>query len=273
MYPRDVHAFGLAIPIWDVLLVLGVVLGYGVLRRSLRARRPGPLPRALLLRWALTVYVAVLGAQLFSYAFDRGTHLRPPAGVHPLRYYLDPFAGPKTLYGAVVVLPLTAWLVSAPWRDLGYRDALAAWTPPLCAALAVARLGCFLQGCCYGIETPWGGVRFPPAGVLYETQLRAGRVGEGEWTQPVVPTQLLEAAALGGLAAWAYSRLHVPARAVFGPTVVGYSLARFGLEFVRADPVRNALGPLSTSQWIALAILLAASGAALVQRRGAGALA
>jgi phosphatidylglycerol:prolipoprotein diacylglycerol transferase len=271
MYPIAGEVLGTTVRSWNVTLVLGIVVGYLVLRRALRRRRRAPLPRALVLRWAFTAYVSVLGAQLFAYAFDRGTHLTPPLHVHPLRYYLDPSAGPKTLYGGIVVLPLAVLAVSAPWRDLAYRDALAAWTPSLCATLALARVGCFLEGCCYGVATTWGGIRFPPESLLYWEHLRAGRIVEGEWTQPVVPTQLLEAAALGALALWAFTRLRDRGRAVFLPTVIAYSLVRFALEFARADPVRNAFGPLSSSQWIALAIVTLTMAAMLARRRPAGA--
>ena len=35
-----------------------------------------------------------------------------------------------------------------------------------------------------------------------------------------------------------------------------YAVGRFGLEFLRGDEIRGALGPLSTSQWISLLLLL-----------------
>jgi phosphatidylglycerol:prolipoprotein diacylglycerol transferase len=256
MYPYGLELFGFHLSIWNVTFLVGVLLGYPVLRATLRVRRPGPRPRLLLARWFATVYVSAVGAQLFAYLFDLETTLLPPPSVSPVRYYLDPLFGPKTLYGAIVFLPLTALAVSVPWRDLRYGDALDAWTPPLFTVLAVARVGCLLQGCCYGVRSSWFGIPFPPPrGHLYWGQIGAGLIEHGSWTQPVVPTQLIEAAGLCVLAWWAFDQVRSGGTRVFLPAVVLYSVLRFALEFVRADPGRNAFGPLSTSQWIALMIV------------------
>lgn len=256
MYAHDFELWGVRLGVWNALVVAGIGLGYLVLRATARAR--GLPRRGLALRWLGTAYVALLGAQLFSYAFDRDTTLLPPPGMSAVRYYLHPLAGGKTLFGAMLTLPLGVGLVMLPARAGRFGDALAAWTPPLCAALACVRVGCFLQGCCYGIPSTWLGVALPPRSLLYWEHRRAGLIDEGEWTHPVVPTQLLEAAGLALLAGWAYRRARQGGEPVFLPTLVAYAALRFALEFARADPVRNAFGPFSSSQWIALAVGAAA---------------
>jgi phosphatidylglycerol---prolipoprotein diacylglyceryl transferase len=116
-------------------------------------------------------------------------------------------------------------------------------------------LGCFNAGCCHGEPTtmPWG-VIFPPdapAGLLY------GHVA-------VHPTQLYEALlGVGMFFAMVLYRDHI--RKIPGELlamqVALYSAGRFVIEFFRGDPVRGVAGPLSTSQWISIA-LLAATGIA-----------
>lgn len=87
---------------------------------------------------------------------------------------------------------------------------------------AIGRVGCFANGCCYGLPTTaWFGVRFPghPA--------------------PVIPTQLLEVAGLLILAA-ILRRLQTPAvlrrhGRLFGAYLIGYGVLRWVLERWRAE--------------------------------------
>jgi phosphatidylglycerol:prolipoprotein diacylglycerol transferase len=125
------------------------------------------------------------------------------------------------------------------------------------AVLGVARVGCFLGGCCWGVRSDRLGIVFPHYGSLYQRQLADGLIAPGSPTLPVVPAQALEAALLLGLCAWSLRALRGGQRGIFPHAVALYSAARFVLESVRDDPDRNFLGPLSTSQWIAGALLLA----------------
>jgi phosphatidylglycerol:prolipoprotein diacylglycerol transferase len=266
MYPHDVHLFGLDLAIWNVAFLGGVIAGYPVLVDSMRARRGAAPPRLLPLRWIVTVYISAIGAQLFAYLFDLNTSALPPPSVGWARYYLDPLFGPKTLYGAIVFLPITLVAVVFPWRDLGYVEALDAWTPPMFVVLGIARVGCFLQGCCYGVRSDLFGISFPPASPLYYQQLNGKLIAEGEATLPVIPTQVLCAVLLFTLAVWCFRRLRRGDTDLFPAAVGVYSVLRFLLEFARDDPDRNFLGVLSTSQWIAL-FILATVGAAMAWRR------
>jgi phosphatidylglycerol:prolipoprotein diacylglycerol transferase len=118
---------------------------------------------------------------------------------------------------------------------------------------AVGRVGCFLAGCCHGRPTDaaWG-VRFPRL--------------EG----PVHPTQLYDAAAalaLGLLLAWRWPRRRFAGENI-GLLLVGYPLLRSLTEFFRGDAERGAFGPLSTSQWLSVPLLLV--GLLLLRRRPTG---
>ena len=88
---------------------------------------------------------------------------------------------------------------------------------------AIGRMGCFLNGCCYGKPTSaWFGLVFPQ--------------------QPdvaLVPTQLFEAAALLGI--YSVLRMLQSPRilsrpgTLFGVYLIAYAVARFFLEFFRAN--------------------------------------
>lgn len=241
------------------MFLVAIVVGYPVLVWALRVRCSGRLPGWVPLRWLVTVYIAALGAQLFAYMFDLNTSAVPPPTMTWIRYYFDPLAGPKTLYGAVLFLPLAMLAVTGRRLGLSYMEGLDAWTPAMCVVLAVSRVGCALQGCCYGVRSNLFGVVFPPQSPVYYEQLGAGLIRPGDATLPVVPTQMLSAAVLFGLALWSALMLRRGARNLFPVVVTLYSLWRFAIEFARADPDRNAFGPLSTSQWIALAVLAGAA--------------
>ena len=108
------------------------------------------------------------------------------------------------------------------------------------------RIGCFLGGCCYGVEADWGPV-FTQAPVP-----DANGVGR-------VPIQLIESACnvvifLTVLTLFLKNRLRGRLIAVYG---ILYSTVRFVDEFWRGDVYRGIWGPFSTSQWISLAVFAA----------------
>lgn len=111
---------------------------------------------------------------------------------------------------------------------------------------ALGRVGCFLGGCCYGI--PWTGafaVTYPEI---------TGIPG------PRFPVQLLEAALLLILfAALLFCMLKGMTGLRLTAMYAGcYSVIRFITEFFRGDEIRGHAGAFSTSQWISLAVFLAA---------------
>lgn len=107
------------------------------------------------------------------------------------------------------------------------------------------RLGCFLSGCCYGIEWEYG--------LTYHYSLAESANGV-----PRFPVQLAEALLNLGLALFMYrclkkEKLKNRLLALYFSV---YPVYRFLLEYLRGDEYRGFLGPLSTSQIISLALLL-----------------
>lgn len=110
---------------------------------------------------------------------------------------------------------------------------------------AIARIGCFLGGCCYGIEMQ------PPLGIWYHSTAAI----------PVeayrFPVQLYEAG--GNLVLWCILIYMVKRQTdtihILAGYGCGYAVLRFVLEFLRGDAIRG-IYILSTSQWISIAILI-----------------
>lgn len=118
------------------------------------------------------------------------------------------------------------------------------------------RIGCFMGGCCYGVEADWGFVY---------TQAPAAQANG----VTRVPIQLIEAgcnlalfAALLGL--FLKDRLRGRLIGVYG---VAYALIRFVDEFWRGDAYRGIWGPFSTSQWISIALLVVSVAYLVVRAR------
>ncbi len=116
---------------------------------------------------------------------------------------------------------------------------------------AIGRVGCFLNGCCYGKPTDlWCGVVFP-----------------GQ-SHPVLPTQLFETIGLTILflilRRLQSSALLRQSGRLFGSYLVGYGLLRFVLEYLRGDQYAWYVG-LTLQQLICIVVFLA--GIVLVRRK------
>ena len=102
---------------------------------------------------------------------------------------------------------------------------------------ALGRIGCFLAGCCFGIESS----------VIFSVHIHG---------RERMPVQLFESILLVLLGfyllkLWKQKKYNL----IFYIYFVSYSIIRFFLEFLRADQIRGEFYGLSTSQWISLLIL------------------
>lgn len=110
------------------------------------------------------------------------------------------------------------------------------------------RVGCFLAGCCYGI--PYDG---PGAVVFPENSFALSGVS-------LFPVQLVEAVCLLGIALWLFVlQWGADCRYTVELYLITYGIVRFILEYFRYDEIRGRYAGISTSQWISLALIAAAS--------------
>ena len=116
-------------------------------------------------------------------------------------------------------------------------------TAPAIALLhGFARIGCFMAGCCYGIE--W------EHGITFENALVEKANGV-----PRVPVQLIESGfefALFALLWWLLARTAKLRGRLLALYLLIYPTGRFFLEFLRGDDYRGFLFGLSTSQIISI---------------------
>lgn len=125
--------------------------------------------------------------------------------------------------------------------------------PSVALGHAFGRLGCLMNGCCYGraCDLPWA-IRYPS--------------GHETYPLPVHPTQiydsLLNLALYAGLA-WFYRHRKHEGQ-VFAAYLVGYAILRFAVEFFRGDYAVRYLGGWATPAQL-LSLLILAVGLALWQ--------
>jgi ligand-binding sensor domain-containing protein/prolipoprotein diacylglyceryltransferase/AraC-like DNA-binding protein len=226
-------------------------------RFSLRSGR-------LLLLTATVIAASLIGSKVFHLFFDEqwaryAAVFREQGVLAFLATVLNPFSAGHVFYGGLAAGYGAGWiLVRRIWREPTGRYAdVAAF--PVAFGLFLARIGCFLAGCCFGRPSVAFGVSFPaysPAATeLYLQQVTDSYM---EATPPLIPTQLIEAAAALGIFVYLCRRLgdiaRLPAGFFMERCLLLYAVFRFCIEFLRAD-MRGSLLWLSTGQWISLLIL------------------
>ncbi len=156
-----------------------------------------------------------------------------PMAQNTLRGFWHGFRIPGGLLLMAPVLPLVARALRLPTLKLA--DAA---LPAAGLATGFVRVGCFLNGCCFGRITggPFG-IRFPSGARAWEWQLVNGYITPTDaWTLPVIPLQLYFAAL--GFLMYVLGQRWMTTKRYDGQVWLSSYLLFFGatfvLEFVRA---------------------------------------
>ena len=157
----------------------------------------------------------ILGGRLLYVLLQRDEFVRAPSEALALWH------GGLIWYGGFLGGVLAGGLYIRS-KGLDFLRVMDQFIPFLVLGHAIGRLGCFLNGCCYGKPTQlWCGVTFPGQSVR------------------VLPTQLFEAAGLVVLFG-VLRRLQQPEwlrhpGRLFGLYLISYAVFRFLIEFLRGD--------------------------------------
>jgi len=178
----------------------------------------------------------VIGARIVYVALNFQYYTRNPLEIINLT------KGGLVWYGAFIFgMIASAWFVRK--HRINFWTAADLFAPYIALAQAFGRIGCLLNGCCYGSEAPSSfllGVIFPEDSVLR------------------YPTQIFSALAL--LLIFIILRIWQKKRFFCGEIFLGYgllySMKRFGVEFFRGDYPKILYG-LTISQLISAAIFIA----------------
>lgn len=232
----------LAIPAYGTLLMAGFVIA--IVLAVQRHNALGLKRLEILELGYLTLIGGVIGARLLAVAINIDTVVAEIGAVDSaggvarlLRYAAAFWKGGLAFYGGLAGGIAVIW-VYARYKKIPCPDLFDFLAPAVAIGLAVTRLGCFLNGCCFGKPTrmPWA-VQFPSHSHVHIQQWRQGLVDLGGRPLPVHPTQLYELVA--ALAIFALLWMRYPRRRFAGEIFLSfgllYSAWRFISEFWRAD--------------------------------------
>jgi len=235
--PVPLYAYG-------TLLALAFIIGIRV--AQVRARPRGVSPDLVL---DLSLYIligAIVGSRLLHVAANWGDYRPAPAGIFKI------WEGGLSFQGGVIgAILFGAWFLRN--KKISFWTMADIVIPSVPLGQALGRIGCFLNGCCYGRPTglPWG-ITFPP------DSFAAQEYGP---VHHIHPAQLYSAAA--NLLVFALLLIYSKRDRRAGETLCLYGVlsgsVRFGLEFLRGDEP-PAWGPLTLYHLISLGIVAAALG-------------
>lgn len=128
--------------------------------------------------------------------------------------------------------------------------------------LWLTRIGCFLEGCCFGRPSDLLGISFPQGSrtmfLLYKVDPEHTSLFTD--TQPLIPAQLVHSVSnliiLAILVRLMFAGKPRNPGYIASVFLILYSVTRFVIEFLRYD-IRGQFLFLSTSQWISIFTLLA----------------
>jgi len=231
--PFTVHGYGL-------MIVIGMIAAYLVSKYRAKRMNINTDHIDSLAIWG--ILGGVVGAKIMYWLTQIENIIQNP------RILLN-IADGFVVYGGIIGGVLAGYLYCRHKKILflQYLDLI---IPTIALAQGFGRIGCFLAGCCYGLETTgscyvvFPSYSFAPAGV------------------PLIPTQLISSGLdfLLFVILILYAKRKKAEGQVAALYMVLYSAGRFVLEFFRGDLIRGSVGALTTSQFISIWVFVIGVG-------------
>lgn len=152
-----------------------------------RARKRGLDPAPVYFLSLLILASSLVGARLFHFMFHFPVYARSGEALARL---LSPRKGGLMVMGGLSFALAASWLYLR-WKRLDVWEFSDILSPSVPLGSFFTRVGCFLNGCCYGKPTDsWLGIIFPDEAPVYRSPFSGIEAGS-----PVWPTQLFESLA------------------------------------------------------------------------------
>lgn len=227
--------FGFKIYGYGTMMAIGIIAA--LLLLSYRRKQNGYDEDSILNMSIITIISGVLGGKILFLITELKSIISNPS-------ILKDFGNGFVIYGAVAggALAIILYSRKKKWSTLSILDLVA---PCVALAQGFGRIGCFLAGCCYGMETKL------PIGVKFKADSLA------PYGVSLLPTQIFSSVfdfLLAIFLLW-YDKKERKEGRVFAMYMLIYSVGRFLVEFLRNDP-RGKVGFLSTSQFIAIFVVI-----------------
>ncbi|HTN73886.1 MAG TPA: prolipoprotein diacylglyceryl transferase family protein [Pirellulaceae bacterium] len=163
---------GVPIRGYGTLLLVAIVAGVGL--AAYRARRMGLDPEIILSLAFWMLFSGIFGARLFFVIQKWDQFLRPT--IQETLFALFDFVGGGLVVFGSAIGALAALVVFCRVRKLPTLAIADLVAPSMMVGLAIGRIGCLMNGCCYGgvCEIPQLALQFPPEAPAYQDQLVSG---------------------------------------------------------------------------------------------------
>jgi len=239
---------------YGVMVALAFITA--ILLAMKEAKRSGENPERVLDISLYVILGALIGGRLGYIIFHLDYYLENPIKILYFRQ-----GGLAFLGSFILAFILGAWYVSRNklsfWK---YTDIAA---PSVAIGIGIGRIGCFLNGCCYGLVSEKYGLKFsaldmPP---VYLQQLNDGLIASGSsYTLPVIPTQiyssLFDGFIIFFILHWMKKYKKYDGFLMLSFFIL-YSISRFNIEFFRFyENNFKVFNLLTTTQTILLGVVL-----------------
>jgi phosphatidylglycerol:prolipoprotein diacylglycerol transferase len=210
------------------MLALAFVVGIWF---AIQQARREKIPTNTILDLSLVALITgIIGARILFVLLNLDYYSR-----HPLESIMF-WQGGLVYYGGIILGVLCA-ILFLKIRRLNIWKITDICAPSLAIGQAVGRIGCFLNGCCFGRPVSWG-IKFPPGSMTSYEQFSQGLIKSvNEYSLPVHPTQLYSSfnALIIFLILIMVRRKEGFKGKLFWLYLLLYAITRFGIEFLRGD--------------------------------------
>lgn len=212
--------------LWSAMIVMGIGL-YRVMNKLQKYSKSQAVGISIGI-----MMLALIGARLMHVVTNLTAYAKDPSQIYSLDLH------GLSIFGGMILVGIFIFFVGYVKRVMLWKNA-DALMPYVGTSIVLARIGCFLGGCCFGVVTrmPWG-VRFPLFSDAHMYQLAHGQTNLLV-SLPVHPTQLYEAIGTC-ISTIVAMRLTQTRRFTSGDTLVTcigmYFFTRLVTHFFRAYP-------------------------------------
>lgn len=247
MHPILVNIFGININFYGVCIALGFLCAVIVMQYK---RKRANMTRDQIFDLALiAIATGIIGARLLHVIqnWESGSGFL-------WIFRID--KGGLVFYGGFI-LAIICVCIYARKKKISMPALLDVTSPAIAIGHAFGRLGCFMQGCCFGKEAPegtWGTVRYA---IKPGSSIDPRLFQPDGMTKALYPTQIWESLAnliLCAVLIFLCKKFRKPGQ-IAGIYLITYAIIRFTIEFYRGDNPELLLG-LTTSQAIAILLMI-----------------